>query len=114
MWGNIKGIAWPSCSIIYRHFWRFFHKATIYQYILGDRGDGDFPSPILKVEDKSPLWLWSKVAHWLYKKNKGISGTEYKVALSIETFNAALNVLDEAQFKREKILREKILMQKAA
>lgn len=88
-------------------------RQAIHQYILGDRGDGDFPSPVLKVEDKSPLWLWSEVAYWLYKKNKGISETEYKIALSIETFNAALSALDEAQFKREKVLREKILMQKA-
>lgn len=89
-------------------------RQAIHMYISGERGPGNFPSPVLKVEDKSPLWLWSDVADWLHKNGKRISEEEHSIALCIESFNAALTSLDEPLFKREVLLREKILMQKAA
>ena len=89
-------------------------RQAIHMYLSGERGPGNFPSPILKVEDKSPLWLWSDVAYWLYKNDKNVSEEKYNTALCIEAFNAALASLDESLFEREVLLRDKILMQKAA
>ncbi len=88
-------------------------RQAIHMYISGERGPGGFPGPVLKVEDKSPLWLWSDVARWLYKNGKNISAEEYDIALCIEAFNAALTSLDESFFKREMQLREKILRKAA-
>ena len=75
--------------------------------IQGTRGKGDFPKPILKISNKSPLWRWSAVAEWFYQQGK-IS--DYKVIDSaniVEDINAALQLRNKKSFAHQrKILDE--------
>lgn len=44
-------------------------RQLVHQYITGERGPGDFPSPVCGITDKVPLWYWCEVAGWLYQNN---------------------------------------------
>jgi predicted DNA-binding transcriptional regulator AlpA len=66
-------------------------KQAISLWIKGQRrASTPFPSPKLKLSNKSPLWKWNEVAEWLYAnaiiKQKEIVDT----AEFIEDINAAL------------------------
>jgi hypothetical protein len=53
----------------------------------GQRGRGDFPSPVIRVEDRSRLYRWSQVAEWA-----GLSPNEIERAVSIAVVNARLSL----------------------
>lgn len=44
-------------------------RAAMTQYAKGQRGSG-FPSPVARITSDSPLWEWSVVARWFWKRNK--------------------------------------------
>ena len=64
-------------------------KKTISAYKDGKRGAGDFPNPIQRLKNKSPLWRWSDVATWLADNGK-IDIELAQNALITEAFNNAL------------------------
>lgn len=77
--------------------------------VLGERGTRDFPKPILKIANKSPLWRWSTVAEWFYRKHKIKDHEVVDFANIIEDINAALdsrNKNKKALVHRQKILNE--------
>jgi hypothetical protein len=46
-------------------------RQLVHQYMTGQRGPGNFPSPACNINDdaNSPLWYWCEVAYWLYENN---------------------------------------------
>ncbi|HAU1788577.1 hypothetical protein [uncultured Legionella sp.] len=73
--------------------------------IQGTRGSGNFPKPILKISNKSPLWRWSAVAEWFYQQGKISDPNVIESAYIFEDINAALELRDNVSIKhREKIL----------
>ena len=63
-----------------------------------------FPSPVMKLSEKSPLWRWSDVVEWLYQKKKI---TDYKI-LEQAKFMSSLNVALMARDTDSKQLQNKI------
>jgi len=73
----------------------------------GARGPGNFPKPILKISNKSPLWRWSTVAEWLYKQGKIRDHDVIDSANVVEDINAALELRNKKSFAhKRKILGE--------
>lgn len=73
---------------------------------LGERGDGNFPKPILKIANKSPLWRWSSVAEWFYSQRTIKNHEIVDFAHIIEDINSALDLRDQETYDH----RKKILM----
>lgn len=68
-------------------------KQSVSLWIKGKRREA-FPYPIMRVAEKSPLWKWNEVAHWLYE-NKIIEDKELiEDALFFANINAALEERD--------------------
>ncbi len=44
-------------------------RQLVHQYIKGERGPGNFPSPACDICEESPLWYWCEVAHWMWENN---------------------------------------------
>lgn len=82
-------------------------RQAISLLIQGARGSGNFPKPVLKISNKSPLWRWSAVAEWFYQQGKISDHNVIDSALIVENINAALELRDTPSFEnRKKILRE--------
>lgn len=66
-----------------------------------------FPSPVMKLTEKSPLWRWSDVAEWLYQQKKITDSKILDHAKFIGTLNMALIDRDTgAKSFRQKILKK--------
>lgn len=73
--------------------------------MLGERGAGGFPKPILKIANKSPLWRWSAVAEWFYQQGKITNHDIIDNANVVEDINAVLELRNRKTFEhRRKIL----------
>ena len=44
-------------------------RQLVHQYITGERGAGDFPPPICRLEGNSPYWEWCSASYWLAQNN---------------------------------------------
>jgi hypothetical protein len=76
-------------------------------FMQGMRGSGDFPKPILKISNKSPLWRWSHVAEWFYLKGKIHDHNVVDSANIVEDINAALELRNNKSFEHtRKIFNE--------
>ena len=53
----------------------------------GQRGSGDFPPAVVRVEDRSRLYRWSQISEWAHLDSVAIEG-----ALSIAVVNARLSL----------------------
>ena len=66
-----------------------------------------FPSPVMKLSEKSPLWRWSDVAEWLYQQKKITDSKILDHAKFIGTLNMALIDRDTStKSYRQKILKK--------
>jgi predicted DNA-binding transcriptional regulator AlpA len=45
-------------------------RASITQYVKGQRGPGGFPAPVARVTSGNPLWRWATVTGWLLARGK--------------------------------------------
>jgi hypothetical protein len=82
-------------------------KQAVSLLIQGSRSSGNFPKPVLKVSNKSPLWRWSAVAEWFYQHGKIGDHDIIDSANIVEDINAALELRNKQSFEnRKKILRE--------
>jgi hypothetical protein len=82
-------------------------RQAVSLFVLGERGTKDFPKPVLKIANKSPLWRWSSVAEWLYRQQKIKDHEVIDFANVIEDINAALDSRNKTAFvHRQKILSE--------
>ncbi|EIA1625486.1 hypothetical protein V8046_004781 [Vibrio parahaemolyticus] len=51
-------------------------RSALSKFSKGERGDGIFPTPYLRVQGKVPLYDWSEIAQWLESRGlveKGIA-----------------------------------------
>ncbi|MDF9399088.1 hypothetical protein [Vibrio sp. 1180_3] len=44
-------------------------RSALSKFAKGNRGDGTFPSPYLRLISKTPLYDWYEVANWLEQRN---------------------------------------------
>jgi hypothetical protein len=40
-------------------------RESVRQLVSGLRGPGDFPPPVASLKQRSPIWRWTEVSHWL-------------------------------------------------
>ena len=66
-------------------------RAAISLYASGQRGEGDFPSPVARVTSESSLWEWASVARWLYSHEK-ISEADLTIAQVVQDANEAIKM----------------------
>ena len=57
-----------------------------------DRGPGDFPSPVAYVDEKTRLWHWPDVAHWLREHGKAKVVIDPEAADLVAAMNAAFDL----------------------
>lgn len=82
-------------------------RQAISLLMLGERGKGGFPKPVLKIANKSPLWRWSAIAEWFYQQNKIHDHAIVEHANIVEDINAALELRNKKAFDhRKKILSQ--------
>jgi hypothetical protein len=82
-------------------------RQAVSLFIQGARGIGDFPKPVLKISNKSPLWRWSSVAEWFYQKGKISDHDVIDSANIVEDINAALELRNKNSFEhKRKLLNE--------
>lgn len=82
-------------------------KQAISLLVKGKRGNGDFPRPLLKVDNKSALWRWLDVAVWLLQYKKLTDKKIVEEAKVIDAFNTALLIREPQHFKTARqLLRE--------
>lgn len=67
-------------------------RQAISLYMLGERGMGSFPKPVLKISNKSPLWRWSAVAEWFYQQGNIKDHSVIDNANVVEDINAVLEL----------------------
>ena len=80
-------------------------RQAVSLFMLGERGTGDFPKPVLKIANKSPLWKWSAVAEWFFQQEKIKDHDIIDNANTIEDINSALEWRNKkALSHRQKIL----------
>lgn len=73
-------------------------RQAISLFMLGERGKGGFPKPVLKINNKSPLWKWSAVAEWFYNQGKIQDHKVIDFANILEDINIALELRNEKVF----------------
>ncbi len=66
-------------------------RSALSKYSKGERGDGLFPTPYLRVNSKAPLYDWSEIATWLHAKNL-LSSELVENAKFTSTINTALKL----------------------
>jgi hypothetical protein len=71
-------------------------RQTVSNWIKGYRRPIPFPNPVMKLEDKSPLWRWYEVARWLFQQNQILDETIVENARFFEAINGALAERDKA------------------
>ena len=70
----------------------------------GSRGSGNFPKPMLKISNKSPLWRWSSVAEWFYQQGKIHDHSVVDSANVVEDINAALELRNKKSFAHKRAI----------
>jgi len=79
-------------------------RELVSQYIKGDRGPGNFPSPECFLSDDKPLWAWCAVSYWLLE-NQLIREEDHEEAQFVWALNELLSV--ERQRKQNpELMRE--------
>lgn len=82
-------------------------RQAVSLFVLGERGTKDFPKPVLKIANKSPLWRWSSVAEWFYRQQKIKDHEIVTYAKIIENINAVLDSRNyDVSMHRQAILNE--------
>ncbi|WP_354405468.1 helix-turn-helix transcriptional regulator [Vibrio harveyi] len=66
-------------------------KSAISNFYQGIRGDGNFPSPSMKISNKNPLWFWSDISKWLVENGK-MTKADLDTARIIHSLNLALQI----------------------
>jgi hypothetical protein len=61
------------------------------------RGPGGFPSPIAYVDQKTRLWHWPDVAHWLAEHHKSNVDVDPEAADLVAALNAAYDLREHTR-----------------
>lgn len=70
-------------------------RSALSNYNKGIRGNGQFPTPILRITNKNPVWRWSDIASWLNDNGK-IEQELVNNARTVEAINIALQLRNKA------------------
>lgn len=83
-------------------------RQTVSLWFKGERHAKNlFPSPVMKLNAKSPLWRWSDVVEWLYNQKKITDAKIIDQAKFIGTLNIALVDRDPVKNRyRQNILKK--------
>jgi hypothetical protein len=83
------------------------NRQTVSLWIKGERRKG-FPSPVMRLAEKSPLWNWYEVVTWLFN-NQIITDKELlESAYFFANINAAIGELDKKTKEMRHHLVERI------
>lgn len=77
-------------------------RQAISLFVQGERGSGNFPKPVLKIVNKSPLWRWSTVANWLYQQGRIRDHHVVDYAIIVEDINVALELRNKDSFEHKR------------
>ncbi len=69
-------------------------RQTVSLWIKGQRRE-NFPSPVMRLSEKSPLWQWHEVVVWLFESDIIKDKQLLDSALFFANINAALGELDK-------------------
>lgn len=83
-------------------------RQAISLLMLGERGAGGFPTPVLKISNKIPLWRWSSVAEWFYQQGRIIDRTIIDNANIVEDINMALELRNKQKLRHSKEILTKL------
>lgn len=83
-------------------------RQAISLFMLGERGAGSFPKPVLKIANKSPLWRWSAVAEWFYQQGKITNHDIIDNANVVEDINAVLELRNSKTFKHRRNILDRL------
>ncbi len=61
-----------------------------------ERGPGGFPAPVACVDNKTRLWHWPDVAHWLVEHRKAKVAVDAHAADLVAAMNAAYDLREHA------------------
>ncbi len=61
-----------------------------------ERGPGGFPAPVARVDNKTRLWHWPDVAHWLIEHRKAKVVVDAHAADLVAAMNAAYDLSEHA------------------
>ncbi len=61
-----------------------------------DRGPGGFPAPVAYVDNRTRLWHWPDVAHWLIEHRKAKVAVDAQAADLVAAMNAAYDLREHA------------------
>lgn len=78
-------------------------RSAISMYFKGQRGEG-FPAPCARVTTASPLWDWSDVSIWLYKRDR----ITYEEAVGATVVSIANDILDDEQSGFRNALHQRV------
>jgi len=62
----------------------------------GTRGPGGFPPPVAYPDNKTRLWRWRDVAHWLREHGRGGAAVDSEAADLVAAVNAAATLREHA------------------
>lgn len=66
-------------------------RSALSKFSKGDRGDGTFPTPFLRVSGKNPLFDWGEIANWLETRGLVEDGTAHNARVTAN-INMALRL----------------------
>ena len=67
-------------------------SASIRLLSTGERGPGGFPAPVAYADERTRLWHWPDVAHWLTQHQKAKVPVDAHAAELIAAMNAAFDL----------------------
>lgn len=68
----------------------------------GERGPGGFPAPVAYADQKTRLWHWPDVVHWLTEHNKAKIEVDAEAADLVAALNAAFDLREHGRHLRKK------------
>jgi hypothetical protein len=87
------------------------NRQAVSLWFKGERHATDpFPPPIMKLNEKSPLWRWSDIVEWLYQKRKITDHEILEQAKFIGSLNIALMGRDAESKQLQTRIQKKLKM----
>lgn len=84
-------------------------RQAVSLWIKGERrASKNFPKPIMKLSNRSPLWKWREVVEWLFHHNIIADEELVENAIFMENINAAIEERDVKIRKSRHLLLKKI------
>jgi len=77
-------------------------RQMIHQYVRGERGKSEFPSPLSYLENRKPVWSYVDVLRWLEREQVlSVTETDIEDSIVLKLVNDALATRQNARFHKE-------------